>query len=306
LELPDAVTVCECFARDGLQREKFVQTKEKVKIINRISEAGFKKIEVTSFAHPKYLPQFQDAEELLTRIKRVKGVRYLALIPNMRGLERMLTLCERGSGPDGIIVIVTASESYNKKNVGKTVDESMNEIGGIITRAKAGGIFVIGCVGTAFGCPIEGDVKVGRIEEIVCRYEDMGVDEIMLGDTTGMANPLKTYRVFSVLKDKVKAELIAHFHDTRGMGIANVLAALESDIRSFDSSIGGTGGGLVKESEGVYSGNIATEELVYMLEEMKIRTGIEFDAVLNCVSIAEKILGRKLYGKVARTGRVKH
>ncbi len=298
LELPDSVVVCECFARDGLQREEFVPTEKKIEIINRISRAGFKKVEVTSFAHPKYLPQFRDAEDVLAGIERVDGVRYLALIPNMRGFERMLGICEKGYGPDGIIVVVTASESYNKRNVGRTIDESMDENRGIVERARADGIFTIGTVGTAFGCPIEGDVDPGRVEAIVKRYEEMGVDEIMLGDTTGMSNPARTERVFQALRDKVGPRLIAHFHDTRGMGIANALAALQCGITSFDSSLGGTGGGFVKEGGTAHSGNVATEEIVFMMEDMGIKTGIDFNAVLDCAGAAEKILGRKLHGKI--------
>jgi hydroxymethylglutaryl-CoA lyase len=303
LNLPEKVRVCECFARDGLQREEFVPTDRKIEMINRISRAGFPKIEVTSFAHPKYLPQFQDAENVLAGIERVAGAMYLALVPNMRGFERMLGLCEKGLGPDGIIVVVTASESYNKRNVGKSIAESMEDNRRIIARAEREEISVIGTVGTAFGCPIEGDVKPDRVEEIAVRYQGMGVSEIMIGDTTGMANPLKTERVFNALKDKLETGIIAHFHDTRGMGIANAVAALQCGIKSLDSSLGGTGGGLVKESGVAHSGNVATEELVYMLREMGIETGINLEAVLDCVSQAEDVLGRRLFGKAVRSRR---
>jgi len=304
--LPQSATVCECFARDGLQREAFVPTEKKVEIINRLMRAGVKRIEATSFAHPKYLPQFADSEEVLTRIERVAGARVLALIPNTRGFDRMLSMCEKGKGPDGITVVVTASESYNKRNVGKSIGGSMEEIAGIVPRAKAAGLSVIGCVGTAFGCPIEGEVRPEAVLELARRYRDMGADEIMVGDTTGMSNPLKTHRLLGLLTEKTSADLIAHFHDTRGMGIANALAALQCGITLFDSCLGGAGGGMVKETEDAHSGNVATEDLLCMFEEMGIATGIDWDAVVDCLPAAREILGRDLYGKAARTGRVRH
>lgn len=304
--LPENVVICECFARDGLQREQYLPTKDKIAIINRFSEAGFKKIEVTSFAHPKFLPQFKDAGDVLTRIERVEGIKYLALVPNEKGFDRLLSLCERGCGADGIIMVITASESYNKKNVGRTVDETMFDIANISRRAGENGLYIIGCIGTSFGCPIEGDIPPARVLELARRYEDMGVDEIMFGDTTGMANPLKVSELFNLLSEKIKAAIIAHFHDTRGMGLANVYAALQSGIRNLDSSIGGSGGGIVKETLQAHSGNIATEDLLCMLEEMGIRTEIELDMVLECVSYAEKSLDRRLDGRVSKIGKIRH
>lgn len=311
INLPDKVTICECFARDGLQNRKdFLPTEKKIRIIDLFTELGYKMIEVTSFSHPKYLPQFSDSEDVLRGIKRREGVIYLGLIPNEKGLERALSFIDKGWGVDGIIVALAASEAYNMKNFRMGLKESLKGVEGMVERAKARGLYVIGCVGTAFGCEIEGNIPIERVIKIARRYKEIGVDEIMFGDTTGVANPLQVIQFFTTMKEEIEGAIFdAHFHNTRGCAMANCLAALQCGVTRFDSSLGGIGGraaGIMPDAGTIYTGNIASEDLILMLEEMGIDTGIEQDRLIETVEIAEGLLGERLFGHTKDAGRVKH
>lgn len=313
MPLPQSVTVCECFARDGLQnQDEFVRTDLKVAIIDACTDAGFQKIEAASFAHPKYLPQFADTEEVLKRIRRRAGVSYIGLIPNERGMDRCLEFCHKGYGVDAVATVVSASEPHNQANVKRTIAESKAEIERIVPRALKEGLRVIGGVVTAFGCPIKGDVPFADVLELTRWYTVLGAQEILFGDTTGVANPVQVEEFFSEMLCRVTGpRLIAHFHNTRGLALANAVAALRAGITFFDSSLGGVGG-RPKFTEGNYpvitgfTGNACTEDLVCMFEEMGVKTGIDLDKLMGCAHLAEEILGRGLYGAVIRAGLVKH
>jgi hydroxymethylglutaryl-CoA lyase len=310
---PDAVVVCECFARDGLQnQDAFVPTDRKVAFVDAATAAGFRKIEVASYAHPKYLPQFADTEEVLGRIRRRPGVAYLGLVPNDRGLDRCLDHCQKGYGPDVVGTILSASEPHNEANVRRTLGESRAEIETICRRARREGLRVLGGIATAFGCPIQGDVPVERVVELARWYAGLGAEAVLFGDTTGMANPVQVERLFARVRAEVPGvEPVAHFHDTRGTALANCVAALRAGVTHFDASAGGVGG-RPKFTEGTYptimgfTGNACTEDLVAMLEEMGVRTGIDREGLLALGGLAEAILGRELRSHVVKTGLVKH
>ena len=311
MAFPESVVSCECWARDGLQSMPvLVPTDHKVEMLERIVDAGFPKLEVTSFSHPKLLPQFADAEEVLKRLRRKPGVSYVVLMPNSRGFDR-LEVCQReGRGADEIILMISASERHNKLNFRMAHTEAMAEHAAIIRRAHALGIRVIGCAGTVYGCPVAGDISTAEVAKIVRFYLEEGAQTIMLGDTTGVANPrLVRERVGELRGLFPGAEFIAHFHDTRGSGVANTLAMLELGVRYVDCSIGAIGGqpatGAAKYSAG-YTGNTCSEDLVAILDEMGIRTGIAVEALIDAGLRAEQILGQKLRSNVIRCGPVIH
>ena len=269
------------------------------------------KIEAASYAHPKYLPQFADTEEVLKRIRRRPGVAYLGLVPNDRGLDRCLADCAKGYGPDVVGTILSASEAHNQANVKRTVAESQTEIGSICRRARKEGLRVIGGIATAFGCPIEGAVPFARVDDLARWYADLGVEAILFGDTTGMANPVQVEGFFARMRERVPdVACIAHFHNTRGTALANCVAALRAGVTHFDASVGGVGG-RPKFTEGSYpkimglTGNACTEDLVAMFEEMGVRTGIDPVRMLELGRQAEQILGRELNAHVVKTGLVK-
>lgn len=308
-----AVVLCECFARDGLQNEdRIVLTDQKIRFIDAAAEAGFPKIEAVSYAHPRYLPQFADAEEVLRRIRRRPGVRYLGLVPNERGLDRCLEHCQKGYGPDAVGTILSASEPHNQANVRRSVAESKAEIEAICRRALEEGLGVIGGIATAFGCPIQGDVPVAVVADLAAWYADLGVTQVLFGDTTGMANPVQVEAFFTRIRERLPGLVpIAHFHNTRGTALANCVAALRAGVTHFDASVGGVGG-RPKFTEGTYprvaglTGNACTEDLVAMFEEMGISTGIHLDRLLDLGRLAEEILGRELYSHVLKSGLIRH
>ena len=313
MSLPGHVVLCECFARDGLQnQEEVVATDLKVQFVDAATEAGFRKIEVASYAHPKYLPQFADTGEVLRRIRRRPGVSYLGLVPNDRGLDRCLEHCQKGHGPDAIGTILSASEPHNLANVKRTLAESRTEIESLCRRARREGLRVAGGIATAFGCPIQGDVPFEAVAELAVWYADLGVEAILFGDTTGVANPVQVEAFFGRMLERVPGvAAIAHFHNTRGTALANCVAALRAGVTHLDGSVGGVGG-RPKFTEGSYpkimgfTGNACTEDLVAMLEEMGVPTGIDLDRLLELGRLAERILGRELLAHVVKTGLVKH
>lgn len=305
------IVACECWARDGLQSiPSVVPTAQKVEMIDRIVRAGFPKVEVTSFSHPKLLPQFADAVEVLRCIERRPGVSYVVLMPNAKGFDRLETCQKDGCGATEIILMISSSEAHNVLNFRMRIDEAMREHAGIMARAHALGIRIIGCAGTVYGCPVSGDVPLEDVARIVRFYLDEGAQTIMLGDTTGVANPkLVRARVGELMAHFPGAEFIAHFHDTRGTGMANSLAALELGLRYVDCSIGAIGGqpatGAAKYSAG-YTGNTCSEDLMAMLQEMGADTGIDIHQLIAAGRRAEDIIGRRLRSNVILAGPVIH
>jgi hydroxymethylglutaryl-CoA lyase len=298
MNLPKSVTIVEVGPRDGLQNEaNFVPTEQKIELINRLSATGLKRIEITSFVHPKAIPQLQDSEEIVKRIERKPGVVYSTLVPNEKGLERALV-----AGVKEIALFVSASETHNQKNVKMSISESLRGFRNIAEKALANGIRMRGYVVTAFGCPYEGRIPLEKVEFIVKEYQTLGVHEIALGDTTGMANPVQVNQMVERIKPHLaEAGLALHFHDTRGAALSNILAALQEGVTVFDGSIGGLGG--CPYAPGA-SGNIATEDLVNMLEEMGIETGVNLEKLIQCAQYAREIIKKDLLGHLIRAGRI--
>ena len=311
MPLPGSVTVCECWARDGLQSiPRVVPTDEKVEMINRIISSGIRKLEVTSFSHPRLLPQFADCVEVLRRIDRVDGVSYVVLMPNEKGFDRFEVCQKEGFGADEIILMISASEAHNLVNFRMTHDEAKSSHAGLMRRAHELGVKIIGCPGTVYGCPISGDVPLDRVIDITRFYLEEGATTIMLGDTTGAANPLGVRARIGELQGLFPdAEFIAHFHDTRGNGVVNSFAALEMGLRYVDTSLGAIGGqpatGANKYQFG-FTGNTCTEDLVCLLDEMGVSTGIGLDRMIENGKQAEKVLGQRLRANVIGAGPVNH
>jgi hydroxymethylglutaryl-CoA lyase len=288
--------VREVGPRDGLQNEAPVPVADRVRLIDALSAAGFRRIEAASFVHPSAIPAMAGAEEVLAAIERRPGVSYTALVPNRRGAERALA-----SGADELEAVVSASATHNQKNLKRTPDETLEEIAGIVELARSAGRPVDGGVATCFGCPYEGDIEPAVVAGYARRLLDLGVDTVFFGDTTGMGSP----RRVGLLLDAVEAEGIdlalvgLHLHDTRGTGLANAYAALERGVSRLDASIGGLGG--CPYAPGA-SGNIATEDLVHMVEDLGISTGVSLDSLIAAAHLAEEVVGRRLPGQVMRAG----
>lgn len=298
MNYPESVTIVEVGPRDGLQSEPdFVPTDQKLELIERLSETGLTRIEITSFVRPDAIPQLRDSEEVLAGLKRKNNIRYLALVPNIKGLERAIE-----TGIKEISLFVSASETHNQKNVRMSIADSLKGFQKISEAALRNGVRIRGYVVTSFGCEYEGRVPTEKVEWITGEYRSMGVHEVSLGDTTGMANPLMVRRmVGKIMPITGDGALALHFHDTRGTGLANALAALEEGARIFDCSIGGLGGCPYPK---MASGNIATEDLVGMLHEMGINTGIDLDRLLECARFAQTLVRRELPGHLIAAGRI--
>jgi hydroxymethylglutaryl-CoA lyase len=284
-----SVSVREVAPRDGLQNEAPIPTAAKIQLIDALSGTGVQRIEAVSFVHPKAIPQMADADEVWAGITRNPRVRYSALIPNTRGARRAID-----AGFQEIEVVVSASDTHNRRNLNRSTDESLQDIAALIPLVHDAGATLEVIVATSFGCPFEGDVDPDRVAAIVARVRGDGADRIAFGDTTGMATPRRVRDLLAA----VRPDLL-HFHDTRGTGLANVLTALDLGVTEFDASVGGIGG--CPYAPGA-SGNIATEELVHMLEDMGIDTGIDLDALIEVAEMAEKLLGRTLPSGVLRAG----
>ena len=299
-ELPERVRIREVGPRDGFQNEpEVIPTQHKVGLIDCLSQTGLRRLEVTSFVRPDVIPQLSDAEEVLRGITRNAGVAYSVLIPNERGLDRALA---GDFGFDEVNLFLSASETHNRKNVNRSIEESLAGLERVIARAREAGLRCEGVISVSFGCPYEGDVPAERVFSIARRLADAGCEEIAFGDTTGMANPVQVRGFFERAREELPApELTAHFHNTRGQGLANVLAALEAGVESFESSFGELGGCPVPRGA---TGNIATEDLVSMLHEMGVATGIDLERLLGCARRAQEVLGRPLSGHLLTAGPV--
>ncbi len=275
MHLPTKVTIKEVGPRDGLQNEsKFIETQDKVDWINLLSKTGLDYIEVSSFVHPKWIPQLADSEQVLKSINREKGVTYAALVPNIRGLERALTC-----NVNEVSVFMSASEGHNKSNINKTIDETFPVLKEVVDEALKANVKVRGYVSTVIACPYDGPVSPEQVLKVVDRLAEMGVYEISLGDTIGVGVPTQVESLLSTLLKHFPSNLFAmHFHDTRGTALANVVKSLEMGITTFDSSTGGLGG--CPYAKGA-SGNVSTEDLLYMLSAMNIETGVNQEALMK-------------------------
>jgi hydroxymethylglutaryl-CoA lyase len=294
------VRIREVGPRDGFQNEpEVIATADKVRLIELLGASGLERIEVTSFVRPDVIPQLADAAEVLEAVRLPDGVSISVLIPNERGLERALPLRRRFHEVNGFL---SASETHNQKNVGRSVEESLAGLGRMFASALAEGLRCEGVISTSFGCPYEGRVPVSRVLSIASQLAEFGCAEIGFGDTTGMANPVHVGEFFAAAFEALPGvELTAHFHNTRGQGLANVLAALQAGVASFESSFGELGGCPVPAGA---TGNIATEDLVSMLEEMGISTGVDLEALLVASRSAQEVLGRPLGSHVLTAGSV--
>lgn len=311
MNLPPQVKICECWARDGIQGEDvFVPTEKKIEMIDRMARIGFKRIEVTSFAHPKLVKQFADSTEVLKGITRLPDVTYIAIVPNNKALDRLLDHCDKGYGVQEITAIISSSEDHLLANLEKTFAEAMPPLASLIKRARAAGLSVIGCIATSFGCPLVGEVPIEKVEELTKWYLEQGATSIMPGDTTGQANPLQVSQFYGHMKNRFpKVDFISHFHDTRGMGLANTFAALQQGVVYHDCSFGSIGGQPAtkrpKYHQG-FSGNTCSEDMIVMMNEMGIQTGLQDEDVIQTALLAENLLGKPANGHVTRSGIVRH
>jgi hydroxymethylglutaryl-CoA lyase len=300
VNLPARVRIREVGPRDGFQNEpEVIPTAEKVRLIDLLSSTGVERLEVTSFVRSDVIPQLADAEDVLASIRRPSDVSFSVLVPNERGLERALEMRDRF---DEVNLFLSASETHNRKNVNRSIEESLAGLERTIGSAREAGLRCEGVISVSFGCPYEGDVPPERVFAIAERLAAAGCEELAFGDTTGMANPRQVGEFFALARERLTgAELTAHFHNTRGQGLANALAALEEGVESFESSFGELGGCPVPPGS---TGNVSTEDLVSMLDEMGVETGIELERLIAASRAAQEALGRPLGAHVLRAGPV--
>lgn len=298
------VVLCECFARDGLQHEpRFVDTATKVRLIARFAALGFARVEATSYSNPEVVPQFADASEVLRALPRRAGVMLKATCANVRAVRRALADLDAGFGADEISLLASASESHSQRNLRRSRAEQWLHIEEMVESAR-GRFRLVGTLSVAFGCPFEGRVDTRSVLADVERYARLGVARVTLGDTTGMATPPGVRALYAELRTLAPDVIpIAHFHDTRGTGLANCVAALEAGARHFDSAIGGVGGHPARVQYGSgHTGNVCTEDWVALLEAMGVRTGIGLASMLDAGRECEAVLGRPLHSRVLAVG----
>lgn len=291
MNVPNQVTIKEVGPRDGLQNEKnFIRTEDKIEWINMLSETGLSYIEVSSFVHPKWIPQLADAVDVVNGITKKEGVTYAALVPNAKGMERALA-----TNIDEISVFMSASEAHNQKNINKSIADTFPVLAEVVEGAKKAGKSTRGYVSTVFGCPYEGKVPVDNILKVAENLFEAGIDELSLGDTIGVANPVQVEIVLeSLLKRFPVNKLALHFHDTRGTALANILTSLMMGITKFDSAVGGLGG--CPYAPGA-AGNVATDDLLYMLDGMGVETGVNVEKLLQASAWIENKLEKDLPSK---------
>ena len=287
MSLPGEVRIVEVGPRDGLQNEKtLVPTADKIELIDRLSATGLRCIEATSFVSPKWVPQMADAAEVFTGITKVAGVAYPVLVPNLQGYERALAV-----GATEVAVFSAASEAFNRKNINASIDESIERFLPVLDRARADGVKVRGYVSTVLGCPYQGEVPLADVVRVARRLHEAGCYEVSLGDTIGIGTPRKAREMLRAVAAEVPmAALAVHFHDTRGQALANILACLEDGVAVVDSSVSGTGG--CPYAPGA-SGNVATEDVVYMLDGLGVKTGVDLAKLVET--------GRWLAGRLGRS-----
>jgi hydroxymethylglutaryl-CoA lyase len=288
MNLPKKVTVVEVGPRDGFQNEKqFIPTEKKIEIVNALAKSGLKHIQVSSVVHPKAVPQLADAEEVMKKIERLPGVSYRLLAPNLKGVQRALPL-----KPDKINLMMSVSESHNRSNANRSIDESLKEFETLVPMILEKGISVGGGMACAFGCPFEGKLPIRQIERVADRYVAIGIRSIGLADTVGFANPKQVYDTVAHMLDKYPdVQWLAHIHNHRGLGLANVVSAMQAGLTEFDGAVGGLGGCPYAPNA---AGNIATEDLVNMLSEMGIETGVDLDLLLEAAGIVRRVIPHPL------------
>ena len=293
MNYPNRVKLVDVGPRDGLQNEKgAVPAAVKVELVHRLQEAGLKDIEVTSFVSPKWVPQMADALEVMAGIQRRADVRYSVLTPNMKGFEAAVT-----SKPDEIVVFASASEAFSQRNINCSIAESIDRFAPVVAAAKAAGIHVRGAISCTVGCPYEGDIAPGRVEMVAQLLSGIGVQHIGVADTIGVGTPVKTQRAMeAALKHYALADVSGHFHDTYGQALGNTLASLQMGVWQFDTSVAGLGG--CPYAKGA-TGNVATEDVVYMLHGMGIETGIDLDKLVDAGQFISEYLGRKTNSRAA-------
>jgi hydroxymethylglutaryl-CoA lyase len=293
MNLPSEVTIREVALRDGLQSlKKFLPTRQKLRIIEALIKAGLKHIEVTSFASPRAIPQLRDAAELMARVPRDR-INYAAMVPNLTGAQRALA-----AKVDQLVVVISASEAHNQENVRRSINESLADLDTIFVAAREKNIPVMGAVAVAFGCPYQGNVPQEDVFRIVESYLSRGATAVMLADTTGMATPKRVERMVRQFQDRFSgSDVVLHFHNNRGTAMANLLCALMTGVTRFDTALGGIGGCPYVPRA---AGNLPTEDVVYMLEDMGIHTGIDLQTIIRAARLLEKTLGFELPGQVMK------
>ena len=296
MSMPNAVRIVEVGARDGLQNEKtIIPASAKIELIDRLSDTGLRTIEATSFVSPKWIPQLADAAEVYAGIAKKPGVSYPVLVPNEQGYERA-----RAVGVTAIAVFTAASEAFNRKNINASIDESIARFAPVIERAKADGVRVRGYVSTVLGCPYQGDVPLSDVVRVAKRLHDLGCYEISLGDTIGIGTPGKARAMLKAVATEVPMDALAvHFHDTRGQALANIMVCIEEGVAVVDAAVSGTGG--CPYARGA-SGNVASEDVVFMLEGMGIATGVDLKKLIDTGRWLSALLGRDTGSKVGRAG----
>lgn len=299
-----SIVICECFARDGLQHETVaVTTAQKIKLIDTFTAVGFPRIEATSYSHPGRIPMFADASEVLAGISRKAGVWYKATCPNAKAVDRAVADLDAGHGANELSLLISATEAHTERNLRTTRAGQWQRVEEMV--AGAGSRFrLVGVISVALGCPFEGDVDPDVVAADVRRFVDLGVGIVAIGDTTGLATPRRVRALFERLRRETpQATLVAHFHNTRGSGLANAVAAYEAGCRYFDTSFGGVGGHPVTIQYGQgRTGNVATEDLVNLFESEGVSTGLDLDRMMQSSKLCEDILGRPLDSMVARAG----
>ncbi|MFA1507922.1 hydroxymethylglutaryl-CoA lyase [Priestia aryabhattai] len=285
IELPEKVIICEVAPRDGFQAEhEWIPTEEKISIIRQLAKTGIQSMEITSFVHPRAIPQLKDAEQVVESVQDLTNIKFRALVPNVKGAQRAID-----AGVKKLKLMLSATDSHSLSNANCSVEEAQKSFYPIIELAEKHNVKVGGSISVAFGCPYEGKVAIERISSIVERYRMMGVKEISLADTTGMANPQQVYRMLGFLKQNYPGTIFSmHLHNTRGMAFSNVVAALQQGVIHFDSSIIGLGG--CPYAPGA-TGNIATEDLVHGLSEMGIHTGIDLNKLIQAAKEVKHVIG---------------
>jgi len=298
--IPKLARIREVGPRDGFQNEpETIATEDKIRLIDMLSGSGLERMEITSFVRPDVIPQLSDAAEVLAGVQRREGVAFSVLIPNERGLERALEMRDRF---DEASVFLSASESHNRANVNRSIEKSIGGLESTLATAREAGLRCEVVISVSFGCPYEGEVPPDRVFGIAERLIAAGCEEVGFGDTTGMANPRQVHEFFAAARERLAGvELTAHFHNTRGQGLANVLAALEEGVESFESSFGELGGCPVPPGS---TGNVSTEDVVSMLHEMEIGTGVDLPKLIEASRAAQEVLGRPLGAHVLRAGPV--
>jgi hydroxymethylglutaryl-CoA lyase len=295
MELPGEVSIREVGPRDGLQNEKPVPTRAKVALLDALAGTGVRRIEAVSFVRPEAIPQMADADEVWRAARTSPGIRYSALVPNRRGAQRALE-----AGFREIEVVVSASDTHNRRNINRSTEESLAQVGALVAAVHDAGGQLEVIISTSFGCPYEGDVAPQRVASIVSRVLADGADRIAFGDTTGMATPRRVRDLLELIRGRHPGTpVLMHFHNTRGTALANILTALEYGITEYDASVGGLGG--CPYAPGA-TGNVATEEVVHMLHDMGIRTGIDLAKLIEVARLAQEIVGRELPSGVLRAG----